>query len=115
MAAAAVDTAYIAASYAVAEPSLHALLDNPTVELVSSLLQQIESKAHEYDEIKAEKLRAEVELETAVHDGQQRARSLKSSLENALKDIEDLRRKLADAGLQPSYSHHAGSNTNHQF
>jgi nucleoprotein TPR len=98
MAAAAVDTAYIAASYSVPETTITSLLDSPTTELVRSLLEAIEAKAHEYDDLKAEKLRVDVELETAVHAGEQRARSLKASMESSLKEVEDVRKKLADAG-----------------
>jgi nucleoprotein TPR len=96
--ATAVNPAHIAAWFSIPETTIQTLLDAPTAELVESLLQQIAEKAREYDEIKADKLRAEVELETEVHAGEQRARSLKASLEKALKDVEDLRKKLNDAG-----------------
>ncbi|KAJ9635197.1 Protein mlp1 [Coniosporium tulheliwenetii] len=85
MATAAIDIPYIAASYAVPEPTLRTLLDAPTVELVSSLLEKIEAKAREFDIVKAEKLRSDVELENAVRTGDARARALKAS---------DYRRKL---------------------
>ncbi|KAF2110576.1 hypothetical protein BDV96DRAFT_623904 [Lophiotrema nucula] len=94
MAAAAVDVGYLAASYAVPEPTLHSLLDAPTVELVQALLAHIQAKAHEFDEVKAEKLRSDVELENALHGGETRARALKASADKALKDVDDLRQKL---------------------
>lgn len=99
MAAVAVDVGYLAASYAVPEPTLQSLLDNPTADLVKSLLQQIEAKAREYDGIKAEKLRSDVELENAVRSGEVRARTLKATADKGLKDVEDLRRKLNDEGI----------------
>ncbi|OCK81180.1 hypothetical protein K432DRAFT_404025 [Lepidopterella palustris CBS 459.81] len=99
MATAVVNAAYIAASFAVPEPTIQSLLNNPTVELVNLLLQQIEVKAREYDDTKAEKLRLDVELENAVRSGDTRARSLKANLDKGLKDVEDLRRRLNDEGM----------------
>lgn len=98
MAAATIDTPYIAASFNVPEPTLHSLLEAPTVELVQVLLEQLESKAREYDSITAEKLRSDVELENAVRTGEVRARALKSSLDKALKEVEQLRTKINDEG-----------------
>lgn len=94
MAAATVDTAYIAASYAVPEPTIQTLLDAPTVELVTQLLQHIEAKAREFDEIRSEKLRSDVELENAVRMGDARAKALKASVDKGLKEVEELRKKL---------------------
>lgn len=96
MAAAVVDIPYLAASFNVSEPSLTSLLESPTVELVASLLNQIQSKAREYDALRAEKLRSEVELENAIRSGETRAKSLKASVEKTLKDVEELRTQLND-------------------
>ncbi|KAF4312817.1 Prefoldin [Botryosphaeria dothidea] len=94
MATAAIDTAYIAAAYSVPEPTLQTLLDAPTTELVQQLLAKIESRAHEFDEVKAEKLRSDVELENAVRTGDSRARALKASVDKNLKELEEVRKKL---------------------
>lgn len=102
MAAAAVDVDYLAASYSVPETSIQSLLSTPTVELVQSLLAQIEAKAREYDDIRSEKLRSEVELEAAVHSADTRARSLKATADKAVKDADELRQKLAHEGECPS-------------
>lgn len=101
MAAAAVDVDYLAASYSVPETSIQSLLSAPTVELVQSLLAQIEAKAREYDDIRSEKLRSEVELEAAVHNADTRARTLKGTADKAVKDAEELRQKLAHEGECP--------------
>jgi nucleoprotein TPR len=95
MAAAAVDVDYLAASYAVPQTNIQSLLSQPTVELVQSLLAQLEAKARTYDEITSEKLRSEVELEAAVHDADTRARTLKSAADKAVKEAEELRQKLS--------------------
>lgn len=98
MATAAIDTAYIAAAYSFPEPTLQTLLDAPTVELVQQLLVKIEAKAREFDEVKAEKLRSDVELENAVRTGDARARALKASVDKNLKELEEVRRKLSEEG-----------------
>jgi nucleoprotein TPR len=98
MAAAAVDVGYLAASYSVPEPTIQSLLSAPTVELVQSFLAQIETKAREYDELRSEKLRSDVELENAIRSSDTRARSLKASADNAIKEAEELRQKLSQEG-----------------
>ncbi|KAK7179788.1 hypothetical protein DPSP01_003262 [Paraphaeosphaeria sporulosa] len=95
MAAPAVDVGYIAASYAVPETNIQSLLSEPTVELVQSLLVQIEAKAREYDDLQSEKLRADIENEAAVRAGEARARTLQATADKAVKDAEELRQQLA--------------------
>ncbi|KAF1939451.1 hypothetical protein EJ02DRAFT_257125 [Clathrospora elynae] len=94
--AAEVDVGYLAASYSVPEASLQSLLSAPTVELVQSLLTQIEAKARAYDDLQSERIRTDVELEAAVQGGEQRARALKATTERAQKEAEELRKKLAE-------------------
>ncbi|KAJ8113905.1 hypothetical protein OPT61_g4084 [Boeremia exigua] len=95
MAATAVDVGYLAASYAVPESTLQSLLSEPTIELIQSLLVQIEAKAREYDDLKSEKIKVDVELEAAVQGGDTRARTLKAAAEKAQKESEQLQQKLA--------------------
>ncbi|CAO2655700.1 Nn.00g045030.m01.CDS01 [Neocucurbitaria sp. VM-36] len=95
MAAAAVDVGYLAASYSVPETTFHSLLSEPTVELVQSLLTQIEVKARAYDDLQSEKIRTDVELEAAVQSGEQRARALKATAEKAQNEAKELRQKVA--------------------
>jgi nucleoprotein TPR len=102
MAAAAVDVGYLAASYSVPENSLHALLTEPTVALVQSLLVQIEARAREFDDLRSDKIKADVELEAAVQSGDSRARTLKAAADQAQKDAQDLREKLAAEGAHSS-------------
>ncbi|USP81523.1 Protein MLP1 -like protein [Curvularia clavata] len=96
MAAATVDVGYLAASYSVPETTLQSLLSEPTVELVQTLLTQIEAKARAYDDLQSEKIRIDVELEAAVQAGEQRARSLKATAEKAQKEAEELKQKLVE-------------------
>ena len=98
MAAVAIDLPYLSAYYSIPQATLTTLQEAPTVELVNSLLVQIEAKARESDEVKAEKLRIEVELENAVRSGESKARVLKSSVDKSLKEVADLRSKLKAEG-----------------
>ncbi len=96
--AADVDTGFIASAYSFPESSLHTLLTAPTLDLVKAFFKQTETKAQERQTLEAEKLRTEVELETAVRSGEARARQLKDSVEKGLKEIESLRVKLSREG-----------------
>jgi nucleoprotein TPR len=97
--AAAIDAGFIAASLSLPEPTITSLLDSPTVEQVKVLLQKIEEKAREFEDAQAEKLRSDVELETAVRNGNARAKQLKDSVDKGLKEVEELRRKLSAEGV----------------
>jgi nucleoprotein TPR len=98
MAAAAVDAGYLAASYSVPESTIQSLLSAPTVDLVQSLLVQIEAKAREFEDLQSEKLKVDVELDNAVQSGEQRARALKTAAEKAQKEATELRQKLVEEG-----------------
>ena len=99
MAAAAVDVPYISSYLGIAQPSLRTSLEAPTTELVTSILLAVAAKAREFDDIKAEKLRQEVELENAVRNGQSKTKSLKATVDKSLKEAAELREKLNQQGL----------------
>lgn len=99
MAAAAVDVGYLAASYSVPASTLQSLLSTPTVELVQSLLVQIEAKARAYDDLKSEKLRSDLELENIVRSNESRQKTLKATANKALKELEELRAKYNEQGM----------------
>ncbi|KAF2434569.1 hypothetical protein EJ08DRAFT_471785 [Tothia fuscella] len=100
----AMDTGFIAASFAIPEPQIQALLDAPTAELVKSFLKSVEEKARDLERIKAEKLRSDVELQSAVRSGNARAKQLKASVDKGLKEVEELRTKLTNEELARSRS-----------
>lgn len=101
MAAAAIDIDYLAASYSVPETDIQSALAEPSVELVRSILAHVEAKAREFDDIRSEKLRSDVELEAAVHSADTRARTLKATADKAVKEADELREKLAHEGITP--------------
>lgn len=74
--------------------SIITLLDAPTTELVNSVLSAISSRAREFDELKAQNLKLNVELENAVRGGELKSRTIKASLEKASKKTDGLQQAL---------------------
>lgn len=99
MADTAVQLPYISSYYAIPETTLTTLTQAPTVELVNQLLESINKKAQESDELKSDKLRLEVELENAVRSNESKVKVLKLSVEKGHAEVEDLRKKLHAAGI----------------
>lgn len=102
MAAADVDTGYIAGHLGLDEPVIASLTTDPTVELVSTLLQAVAAKAHEFDTLYAEKLQTDIELENAVRSSESRSQASKATAEKALKEVEEARQKLKEEGKSGS-------------
>ena len=98
MATAVVDVPYLSNYLSLPQPTLISLTETPTVDLVVSLLQAVVTKAKEHDEVKAEKLRVDVELENAVHTGDAKTRILKKNFAKAQKVAEELKEKLTIEG-----------------
>ncbi|KAF2765542.1 hypothetical protein EJ03DRAFT_279829, partial [Teratosphaeria nubilosa] len=92
----ALDVAYLATTYGVDETEVQILLDAPTQELVKSFLLSLTEKGHEYDELKAEKLKVDVELENTVRTADSKVKSQKAQVTRQAKEIEELRNKLND-------------------
>ncbi|EKV07187.1 Filament-forming protein (Tpr/p270), putative [Penicillium digitatum PHI26] len=97
MAETAIQIPYISSHYALPESTLTTLRQAPTVELVNQLLQSINKKAHESDELKSDKLRLEVELENSVRSNESKVKVLKASVEKGHAEVAELRKKLHEA------------------
>ncbi|KAL1859940.1 Protein mlp1 [Paecilomyces lecythidis] len=97
MAAATVDLPFLSSHYSIPETTLTTLTQAPTVDLVNQLLESITTKAREYDELKSDKLRLEVELENAVRTSESKIKVLKGSVEKGLAERAELRTKLQEA------------------
>jgi nucleoprotein TPR len=93
------DISHIASTYSLPHSTLQTLLDAPTSQLVQALFQSLSAFAKSHDDLKADKLKADVELEAAVRSGDAKVRQLKGSLETSLKEIETLRRSLNESGM----------------
>lgn len=98
MAAATIELPFLSSHYAIAESTLSTLTEAPTVELVNQLLEAITKKAREFDELKSDKLRLEVELENAVRSSDTKIKVLKSSVEKGHAEVEETRKKLHESG-----------------
>ncbi len=103
MAAAQADLSGISSFVSVPEPTLTELLAAPTPDLVRDVLEKIATKAREHEELHAEKLRLEIELENAVRTAESKARVTKGGLEKSHHELEGLRQQLQREG-SPSHS-----------
>lgn len=99
--AAEVDLRAVSSFTTLPEPQLATLLQAPTVDLVKLLLQSIEAKARDHEQIKTQKVRLEVELETSVRTNESKVKALKKSVEKGLAESSNLR-----VELQNSREHH---------
>jgi len=100
MAAAEVDVTYVSTHLGLSESTISSALEGPTVDLVKSILQAIAAKAYEYNELYSEKLQLDIELETTARGAEAQCAAFKASADKALKDLEEVRRKLQDEGMQ---------------
>lgn len=103
MASVAVELPFVAAHYGIPESTLTSLSRSPTTELVNQLLESLTSKAREYDGLRSDKLRLEVELENAVRSNESKIKVLKNNVEKGLKEISQLRSKLQESGLSQGF------------
>jgi nucleoprotein TPR len=96
--AAGVDVRAVATFASLPETIISTILEEPTVELVRSLLHNISVRAQEHDQLKSQKFRLEVELETAVRTGESKVKALKVSVERGLAEITRIRTELQHSG-----------------
>jgi nucleoprotein TPR len=98
MAAAAPDLPQLSSYLGLPEPSLQTLLTDPTVDLVTALLEKIASRAREHQKVVSENDKLSIELENAVRVGETKARALKASVDKGLKEAAELRQQLQAGG-----------------
>lgn len=94
----ATDVDYLSAYLDLPQETFTAILDAPTTELVRSVLDAVTQKAREHDELAADKLRVDVELENAVRSSETRMEGLRSTIEKSQKTVEEVRTALTAAG-----------------
>ncbi|KAL8737456.1 MAG: hypothetical protein Q9181_001672 [Wetmoreana brouardii] len=96
MATAEVDIPRLSSFCGLPQTSLRSLLDTPTADLVRNLLESLSPRIREYDELKAVKLKLNVELENAVRGGESKSRVLKNSVDKGVREAAQLRQKLQE-------------------
>lgn len=96
--AAEIDTRRIATFSSLTEPAISTLLTNPTTDLVQNFLASLSPKIQEYEELKSQKLKQDVELETAIRSSESKAKVLKANVEKGLTEIGKLRTDLQQSG-----------------
>ncbi|KAF8866764.1 hypothetical protein BDZ45DRAFT_795225 [Acephala macrosclerotiorum] len=94
MAAAVLDVDYLSSYLSVPQQSINNAIDAPTAELVRSILDAVTAKAREHDELAADKLRVDIELENAIRSSETRIEGLRANVEKAQKTVEEVRTKL---------------------
>lgn len=92
--AADIDVRTIAVFASVSESSIQSLLSQPTAESISSFFQNLGPRAKHCDEVKAQKTKLEVELETVVRTNESKVKVLQNSRDKALADSSQLRQDL---------------------
>lgn len=98
----AVDFAYLSTHLGVPETTLTTVASQPTPDLVISVLQAVIAKAHDFDALYTEKLQIDIELENAVRSSEARCQTFKATADKALKDVEEVRKKLQNEGERPT-------------
>ena len=96
--AAEVDIRAVSTFTSLPEDNVKSLLDNPTKDIVQSLLESISKKAQEYDQLKSQNLRLEVELEQSVRTRESKVKIFKNSAEKSLAEASKLRTDLQQSG-----------------
>lgn len=98
MATAVIDVDYLSGYLSIPQQTLSTVIDTPTAELVQAVLRAVTAKAHEHDELIADKLRVEIELENVVRSSETRIEGLRSQVEKAQNTVEEVRTKLKEEG-----------------
>lgn len=110
MAATDLDVIRLSSFCSLPQTSITTLLDAPTTELVKSVLTAISSRAREWDELTAQNLKLNVELENAVRGGELKSRAIKASLEKASKKADSLQQALEAESKVLSLDNHQRPN-----
>ena len=98
MATTVLEPGFLSGYLGISQPKLQQTLDAPTTELVNALLEAVQSKAREHQELEADKHQVDTELEAAVLNSEARTKELKEAAEKASKEADELREKLVREG-----------------
>jgi len=96
------DVDYLSAYLSVPQQTLTSIVDAPTAQLVRSVLDAVILRAKEHDELAADKLRVDIELENAVRSSETRTEGLRLGLEKSQHTVEEVRNKLKEEGEESS-------------
>lgn len=95
----ALDLGYLSNYLTVPQDTLSTFIDLPTAECALSILRTVITKAREHEELVADKLRVDIQLENVVRNTESRIEKLGVDLEKAQKTVEELQAKLNGEGL----------------
>ncbi|KAK5101882.1 Protein mlp1 [Lithohypha guttulata] len=95
--AADIDVRSIAVFASVSESTVNTILSDPTAALVHTFLQSLENRAKHCEQVKSQKTKLEVELETVVRTNESKTKVLQNSRDRAIADASKLRQDLQTA------------------
>lgn len=98
MAAVLWDASFLSGYLNIPEATLNTAIDSPTAELVKAVLDAVAAKAIEHQELEADKIRLDIELENAVRSAENRAQTQRVAVDKALKEVDGLREQLNAEG-----------------
>ena len=93
------DSRRIASFVSLPEPTISTLLESPTTDLVQTFLSSLTSKIQEYEQLKSQKLKQDIELETTIRNNESKVKVLKTSVEKGLAEVGKLRTELQESGM----------------
>ena len=93
-----VDIQTLSAFSSVPQAEISTLLNQPSIDLVTSFLRSISERAKDCEQVKSQKLRLEVELEQSVRTRESKVKLFKNSAEKALAEASKLRADLQASG-----------------
>ena len=93
-----IDLRRIASFTSLPETTISNLLESPTTELVQNFLTSLTTKVQEFEELKSQKLKQDIELETTIRNNESKVKVLKSSVEKGLAEVGKLRTELQQSG-----------------
>lgn len=97
----AVDYGYLSTHLGIDQSTLTTVATRPTPDLVTAVLQAVIQRGREFDALYAQKLQVDIELENAVRSSEARCQIFKATADKALKDVEEVRKKLQAEGKPP--------------
>lgn len=103
--AADIDVRSIAIFASVPESTVNSILTEPTAESIKAFLQDLEKNVKHCDQVKSQKTKLEVELETVVRTNESKTKVLQSSRDKALADVSKLREELQTAESTRAQAH----------
>lgn len=94
------DTQYIAKCFDISEGDVKNLLNNPTADGAKTFIDAAIHKAQDFEKVKSEKLRVEVEFEHAVRNSENKAKTQKATITKHTEELKATKAQLTEANTK---------------